>query len=160
MQSDNWVTIAVCILILFWSFSDVLPIHTENVLEIKCKIDDGFDANHHCNHADKVGASFNIRINTWTQKVLFDVTRPDGNWFEGASILDNCKVVDAANWECTKEDKLGTTGLTSETGMIKGQFYRSYVGGIGPNFYSSGISGWRYWVVYLGIMSASQAIKF
>jgi hypothetical protein len=43
--------------------------------------------------------------------------------------------------------------------MMKGQFYRSYTGGDGPDFYSSGLSGWRYWAVYLGILSSGQAIK-
>jgi len=163
MGTDQLVAVAFGILITLWIQGDLSSVHSTNVLEIKCKANDLFDAEKRCNNFSSVGATFKITVNTSTQQVLFDVTKTDGNWSNGAFLLDSCRVVDASNWECIRTDHINNVLLKADyvlrVGMTKGQFYRSYTGGDGPDFYSSGLSGWRYWAVYLGILSSGQAIK-
>ena len=92
--------------------------------------------------------------------MLFTVTKADGNWQKGAFLfLDGCKVVDDRNWECTTP----LSGAADAHGsiryrMLNGQFSRSYLYGDFSS-YSSGISGWRYWAVYLGLITPERAVK-
>lgn len=159
---NAFVAISFGILIGLLINGDLTSVHSTDVLEIKCKANDLFDAGKRCNNFAGVGASFKITVNTSTQQVLFDVTKTDGNWAQGAFLLDSCRVVDASNWECIRTDHINNVLLKADyvlrVGTLKGQFYRSYTGGSGPDFYSSGLSGWRYWAVYLGILSPVQAI--
>ena len=123
-------------------------------------MNDFLDNDKHCKGGIAgVGATFSVKVNTSTQQVLLEVTESDTYWPKGSYFLDGCRVVDASNWDCSRYRGKGDGSTTDIYGMSKGQFYKFFrVSEAGSASY--GISGWRYWAVYLGIISAKQALGF
>jgi hypothetical protein len=153
---------AFVLLILIVGGNGLFPASTTTVLEAKCKVNESFNEEKRCITFAGAGATFALTVNTTTQQVLLEVTKSDGNWFMGAYFLDGCKVVDARNWECTDKTTFTGGSWTQLYGTVNGQFYRSFTStgtSTGADFYSSGISGWRYWLVYLGLATPEQAVK-
>jgi len=125
-SSDNGIGLAVG---LVFGGNGLFPASSTKVLEAKCRVNDLLNEEKRCNTFIGAGATFAITVNTTTQQVLFEVTKTDRNWLKGAYFLDNCKIVDAGNWECTRTD----AELTQRKGMLNGQFYRWDSVGPGPN---------------------------
>jgi hypothetical protein len=133
------------------------------VLEIKCKINSGLDQKKRCLEVDRPGAIMDVRVNSTTQAVQIVIIKNDGNWLDQSFILKSCNVVNTSNWECA-QSSFGKRGSIAEGvefilvwGMFDGRLYRKFEG-TPPNFYSSSISGWKYWAYKNSLIDLQAAI--
>jgi hypothetical protein len=162
MRLETMVAMAFGVLVVAVLHGDLWTVRRTNVLEIMCEPMSALDATNHCIKAANRGDTFSIAVNTSTQQVLFDVQPVQlqfRDWLQGTSLLENCRVVDDSNWECTRLDHLTDGEWVIRIGMMKGQFYIAQKGRGKLMVNSSGLSGWRYWAVYFGALGWQQAVK-
>lgn len=124
-----------------------------------------YDQNFRCLKIAGKGSELTLTVNTATQKVQLDVTEYNDDFFPGQIILENCSVVDHNNWKCVSavRSKPGTKPefeVISTSGMFRGHFYKATEGGVPPHYYSSSVSGWRRWMVKLGVWNYEQAQQY
>jgi hypothetical protein len=161
----RWMAFVILVVVLAFGGNGLWPTQSTNFIEVKCKVNDFLDNDRHCKGGIAgVGATLSVKVNTSTQQVLLEVTESDTYWPKGSYFLDGCRVVDASNWECSRNRGGDVSKPTDIYGMSKGQFFKFYrsssASGFDAGSASYGISGWRYWAVYLGIISAKQALGF
>jgi hypothetical protein len=141
---------------------DLPSTSSQRVLEVRCVVNAGFDANKLCMKPERPGAELEIRVNANTQKVLISIVKNDGNWFSKDYILDMCSVVDSRNWKCT-EKPIGNPGgpvyMVRDYGMVHGRFYTSLTGGAPPDYYTSSVSGLTFWELYYGLITWPDALS-
>jgi hypothetical protein len=74
-------------------------------------------------------------------------------------------VVDVINWTCTDEIRSAPTAaiqieMIEKYGMQHGHYYQTLTGGSPPHYYTSSISGWRYWAYRGGVLSLKEAEQY
>lgn len=131
------------------------PATNYDLVLLKC--DGGTTAEGKCVKIDRVGAELAFLVNPQNQQVQITiVSDPDHDWFgRGTSMVHDCKVVDARNWDCDAGDGIRTTYT-----MARGHFYSATVGGPPPDYYSTGITGWRRWGLKLGALTPREALDY
>jgi hypothetical protein len=103
-----------------------------------------------------VGSELGIIVNPTTQRVQITVSRNSGKYFENASIIpEKCSIVDEHNWICS--DGIPSVQMFKRYGMRHGHYYYELTGGAPPDYFTSSISGWRYWAYWLGAMTLRTA---
>jgi len=161
MSLKTIAAMAFGVLVALVLYGDFWSVHRMTVLEIICEPRTPLNAENRCTKIGASGDTINIVVNTTTQQVLLDVLPSNvmRDWPQGTSLLENCRVVDDSNWECTRTDHLLDGAWSIRTGVMKGQFYIAQAGQGGLTVNSSGLSGWRYWAVYIRALAWQQAVK-
>lgn len=119
-----------------------------------------------CTNEGVAQSELEIIVNVATQKVQISVTKNSGNYFNlTPTILDNCSVVDAQNWVCSDDVHSAPIAnvqiaLLRRYGMHHGHYYHTLTGGSPPHYYTSSVSGWRYWGYRIGILSLKTAEEY
>lgn len=135
------------------------------VMEIACGSTPLTDAKK-CSDERTAGSELEIIVNPTTQKVQISVTKNSGKYFGNiTSILERCSVVDASNWTCTDENRSAPNAtiqieLINKFGMQHGHYYHALTGGLPPHYFTSSISGWRYWAYRAGLLSLAVAEQY
>jgi hypothetical protein len=135
------------------------------IMEISCGSTPLTDAMK-CADERTARSELEIIVNPTTQKVQISVTKNSGNYFNlRPTILDNCSVVDMSNWICTDEIRSAASAsvqieLINHYGMHHGHYYQTLTGGSPPHYYTSSISGWRYWAYRAGFLSLKTAEEY
>jgi hypothetical protein len=135
---------------------------TWKVMEIKCGTAPLTDAKK-CNRDGEAGSELEIIVNPSTQKAQITVTKNSGEYFSNVSIVpDSCSVIDGSNWICKDEIRSSPKAsiqieMIKTYGMRHGHYFYELTGGSPPNYYTSSISGWRYWAYRLGVLGLKSA---
>jgi hypothetical protein len=135
------------------------------VMEIACGSTPLTDAKK-CSDERTAGSELEIIVNPSTQKVQISVTKNSGKYFgDVTTVLEKCSVVDISNWICTDEIRSGPSAtvkieLIEKYGMQHGHYYQTLTGGLPPHYYTSSISGWRYWGYRAGLLSLERAEEY
>lgn len=117
-----------------------LPADTTTIIEVYCD-DRGLDADGNCIKPIELGAVMAFRVNAAGQKVQITIVKNNNNWFVKDMFLDNCTVIDASNWKCTRPG--------DETfWMARGQ-YAYFLG----TSRKSSVGGLRGWLIRNGLIS-------
>lgn len=122
------------------------------------------DGNYRCPRISRKGSEISLLVNPTTQKVQVTVIEPNGDFFPGTWIYENCSVVDANNWKCTDRSTTGAGEfrMTMQTtrAMFRGHFYYTLTSSQPPEYYTSSVGGWRRWLVEAGLLSYQQAQEY
>lgn len=161
MRTGIWIIAAVTFII----GSATAASAGSTVMEIACGSIPFTDAKK-CSDERTAGSELEIIVNPNTQKVQISVTKNSGNYFSNSTtILQHCSVVDVSNWICTDENRSAPGAaiqieLINSYGTQHGHYYHSLTGGSPPNYYTSSITGWRYWAYRLGLLSLTAAEQY
>lgn len=136
------------------------------VMEIACGSIPLIDDTKKCSDERTAGSELEIIVNPTTQKVQISVIKNSGKYFSNSTtILEKCSVVDVSNWTCTDEIRSAPTAsiqieMIKKYGMQHGHYYHTLTGGSPPHYYTSSISGWRYWAYRGGLLSLKEAEQY
>lgn len=157
-MSENPTAAYAIIAMGIFAFINFNPADSTEYLEIKCSPRASLDKDRKCEGSDiSPGARIRILVNQYSNTVIMKVIENNSQYFGDWFILDDCRVVSSSDWKCGHSSI--NEKITSDYGVSNKQYFHSTTGGGSPDFYTSGISGWRLLAYKWGLLDLKQAAK-